>query len=549
MKDNRRRSGLRTALIALLLAAATLAVYAPVTGHRFIDYDDDAYVVRNPMVLGGLSLGAARWAFTTRAASNWHPLTWLSHQLDVSLFGLDPGRHHLTSLLLHAANAVLLFLFLRACTGAAGASAFAAALFALHPLHVESVAWVAERKDVLSTLFWLATLGCYLRYLRRPAAWRFLAVVLALGLGLLAKPMLVTLPLVLLVLDWWPLGRITRRALAGGGLGRVLLEKVPLLSLAAASSVITYRVQAEYGAVEPGTVLTLPGRLADAAVACVTYLGKTVWPSSLAFFYPRPPGGFPAGRVLASALLLGALSLAAAMLARRGPWLAAGWLWFLGTLVPVSGLLVKVGAQALADRYTYVPLVGIFLMIAWSLPAPRGVHRRAALAAGGVVLLVFLSLAARAQVGHWKDSESLYRHALSVTRDNWIAENALGVLLTMQGRDAEAMEHYRAVVRIEPEYAKGRFNLGLALARRERYEDAAAQFREALQLDPGYVKAEINLGLALTRLGRWVEAVEHYRLALELDPGNEDARRNLTVALAATGRTGEDPSRVGGGKR
>ncbi len=464
-----RRRTATAAVIALALAALVAAVYAPVRHFDFVQLDDPAYVTENPRVLRGLTLDGAAWALTTGHAANWHPVTWLSHMLDVELFGVAAGPHHLTNLLLHAANTLLLFGLLLRMTGALWRSAFVAALFGIHPLHVESVAWVAERKDVLSTLFWLLTTWAYVAYVRARAPRRTVAYVLALllfAVGLMAKPMLVTLPFTLLLLDWWPLGRWDAATPPRSSLWPLVREKIPFFALAAASSVATFVVQQRGGAVsavgsEPSAL-----RLQNALVSAVAYLRDMVWPAGLTMIYPFP-SSIPAWHVAAACLVVGGVSFAAWRLARSHPFLAVGWLWYLGTLVPVLGL-VRVGLQARADRYTYVPLIGVFIALAWGGAALAGRVRlrlpgrpalqSAALAVLAAAVVLALALAARQQVGYWKDNVTLWTRAtvLTLHMDEYEAHMSLGATLADQGRTDEALRHFAEAVRLRPDSAEAR---------------------------------------------------------------------------------------------
>ncbi len=536
-------SGRRTAIGCLLLVLATLAVYAPLGGHDFVDYDDQTYVTRNPLVQDGLAWPAMREAFISFRGANWHPLAWLSHMTDVTLFGMRPGYHHLSSLVLHAAAAVLLFLALRGLTGAVGPSLFTALLFALHPLHVESVAWISERKDVLLGLCFMLTLLGYLRYLRKPTRVHLAAVTGLYVLALTAKPMGVTLPFVLLLLDWWPLGR------AGAGVApvpwpRLLREKIPLFLLAAASGVVTYAAQARAGAVQSWERFSLPARAANALIAYGAYLEKMALPRRLAFFYPRPVAGYPASRLVLTAIALLAVTALALATARRRPWLAVGWFWYLGMLVPVCGLLVQVGSQAMADRYTYLPLVGVFLMLAWGLPdlLPSRPWRGPALAAAGAAWLLVLAPLARVQADSWKNSEVLFRHGVAAVPGNWPAHHSLGIVLARRGEIEEAVAQFQTTLEIEPEFPKAHFNLGLARARQGRPEEAILQYREALRFDPGYVRARYNLASLLLKQGRPGEAVEHLERLIAREPRFAGAHLLLARALRQLGREAESAS-------
>ena len=477
-------------------------------GHSFINYDDGLYVYENPHVRGGLSKEGVSWAFTTFDAANWHPLTWISHMTDVQLFGLDAGWHHRVNVLFHLANTALLFLVLWRMTGGLWQSAFVAALFAVHPLHVESVAWVAERKDVLSTLFWLLTMGAYLGYVRRPSVWRYLPVFVFLALGLMCKPMLVTLPFVLLLLDWWPLGRMSREGSPVSEQWRIsvpmvfrrIWEKTPLLGLSAISCVITYIAQSQGKAVVSLGRITIGPRFSNTLVSYAIYLEQAVWPSSLAVVYPHPAtigAGIPAWKIGGAVLLLAGISFLALRERQRRPYLAAGWMWYLGTLVPVIGL-VQVGGAAHADRYTYVPLIGVFLAVAWGvpdlLPMRRWRQRVLGVAAGAV--LAALTVAAWFQVGYWRDNVTLYSRALSVTEGNWLALSNLGAAYGNRGEPLEARRCFREAVRIRSDYAEAWYNLGVSAGRLGQKEEAIGYYREALRLQPEYALARNGLGLA-----------------------------------------------------
>lgn len=464
-------------LLALGLVALAVAIYWPVGGFGFVAYDDQAYVSGNEMVRRGLGWSGAAWAFRTLTAANWHPLTWLSYMLDVQLFGVDPGWHHRVNLVFHAANGVLLFAFLRSATGSLWRSALVAALFVAHPLHVESVAWISERKDVLSAFFWLLAMLAYAGYVRHPGLWRYLAVAAAFVLGLMAKPMVVTLPFALLLLDVWPLRR--RPA---------LVEKLPLFALSALSCAATWVAQARSGAVRGTQWLTVAVRVENAVVSYAAYLGKTVWPSSLAALYPHPgyqPGGIPAGQIALAAAVLVAITGVAILLRRSVPAIAVGWCWYLGTLVPVIGL-VQVGQQSMADRYTYVPLIGIFCAVVWGLAALAARVRHGRIAAGAVASAAVIACAvtARHQAGYWQDSIALFDHAAHVTEGNWLAWKNLGAALYESGRMPEALAAFQEEARIDPSDPDGWFNLGMTYGELERHAESAAAFEQALRLDP-----------------------------------------------------------------
>ena len=442
------------------LALLTLAVYLPVLAHGFIRFDDPYFVTRNPRVQAGLTWEGIAWAFQAVVASNWHPFTLLSHMLDCELFGMDPLGHHLTSLLLHTASVVLLFEALRRMTGSTWRSAAVAALFAIHPPHVESVAWIAERKDVLSGFFWMLTLLAWERYVRQPSPKRYAAVALALAAGLLSKPMVVTLPFVLLLLDVWPL----RRGIRGK-------EKLPLFALSAATCVATLIAQS--GTIHLASRFPMELRFANAVLSYVAYLGKTLFPTRLAVFYPMPTE-FPAWKVAGAALLLAALTL----LALRAPrYVTVGWLWFLGTLVPVIGI-VQVGGQSMADRYLYLPSIGLFLIAAWGVP------RRAVWIPAWIPILLALAITTRLQLRHWQDSETLFRHAVAVTERNFVAHLHLAQIYAESGERGPALDHFRATLEIRPGMWQAQASLGNTLRRWGRPDKALPHLRNAVRLRP-----------------------------------------------------------------
>ncbi len=536
----------RKVVIYLLLVVATLAVYSQVRHYEFVDYDDPEYVPENGHVRAGLTWEGTAWAFTTSSAANWFPLTWLSYMADSQLFGIESGASHLTNLLFHVLSTLLLFAMLERMTGARWRSAMVAFLFALHPLHVESVAWVAERKDVLSAFFFFLTVWCYLRYVERPSRGRYLLVVLAFCLGLMSKPMVVTLPFVLLLLDLWPLRRIKIPALAFGAApaagpadvtpsvsaGKLLLEKAPLLALSAASCVITYLVQRRGGAVIAIEGMSVGSRIANAIVSYIAYLAQMFWPTRLAAFYPRPVE-LPAWEVAGDAFLLAAITFAAWRLLPRHPYFTIGWLWYLGTLVPVIGL-VQVGDQARADRYTYIPLVGIFIILAWgATEVVRSEHAVGVLAAAVCSACAALTWF---QIQHWRNSETLFRHALDVTAGNYIAYNGVGLVLRNQGKVDEAVPYYLSALRSRPTFSDARVNLGDARIAQGRADEALTETLEALRLKPDSPIAHANLGAALNKLGRKDEALMHYREAIRLNPNSAVARCGFGMILYDQGQ-------------
>ena len=535
-------------LVILILAVMTVAIYWRVSSHDFVAYDDRTYVAENRHVRSGITSAGLTWALTSTEAGNWHPLTWLSHMADVEFLGLAPGRQHLVNVLLHLSNAILLFLVLRGFTGALLQSAMVAALFAAHPLHIESVAWVAERKDVLSTLFWVLTLGAYLRYVRGRTPGRFGVALLLFALGLTAKPMVVTLPFLLLLLDWWPLGRFDRPHAAGRhnlpltavSAVAVLLEKLPFVVLAAASCWVTVLAQQRGAALVASEVLPLGVRLPNAVVAYGAYLVKTVWPVNLAVFYPYPVTP-PAFRQWGSALaVLAGVTAFVFTRRRRHPFLLVGWCWYLGTPVPVIGV-VKVGAQFMADRYTYVPLVGVFIAATWGVPLLCGAlpRRKFVLAATAGAVLAACTAFSWFQVGTWRDSATLFDHAIRAVPDNWLAHNNLGAVLANAHRAEEAASHYREALRIKPDYETAHYNYANYLAGSGRIDEAVEHYREAVRLNSGYLEAYDNLGTVLLRQGKFGEAQAMFRRALEINPDQAEAHNNLGAALQKQGKRAE----------
>jgi tetratricopeptide (TPR) repeat protein len=570
-----------TWIVPGLLAAGTALLFAHVAVHPFIYFDDNRYLTENPVVQAGLTWHGLGWAFTTLHASNWHPLTWLSHMLDVQLFGMNPGAHHLVNVAFHAANAALLFAVLARMTGARGRSAFVAVLFAVHPLHVESVAWVAERKDVLSTFFGLLALGAYARYAEQRSLCRYGAVVLCFALSLLAKPMWVTFPFLLLLLDAWPLRRVAGLALPQEEgpaalqvvpLRGLLLEKAPLAALSLASSAVAMVAQ-NRGHAMTGLELGLGARLGNAALAYAKYLGKTLWPESLAIFYPHPGDALPGAQAVAAAALLCALTALAVWQARRMPWLAVGWLWFLGTLVPVIGL-VQVGGQAMADRYTYLPIIGLFIALSWGAHRLLGAWRRGVpLRAAAVLATLALCAATWRQLGFWDDHDKLFHHTIEVTPPNALAQATLAEGLRHEGRLDDALPHAEEAVRInpysakhwnnlamlhmdmghleqardellqstkvEPAYALGWSNLGQVELDLGQLDAAAQALQQATRLAPEDGKAWNRLGQLQVRVGDVQSALQAYREAVRVQPDYAAAWTNLAVLCQGTGLVAE----------
>ena len=553
-------------VVSLFLLMATITVFWQVRDHDFVSYDDNLYVTQNPHVQSGLTEDSIIWAFTSGHASNWHPLTWLSHMLDYELFGLDPKGHHLTNLLLHGANTVLLFLVLSWMTGALWEPAVVAALFALHPLHVESVAWVAERKDLLSTFFWIITMFAYVRYVRNPGHRSYLSLVLVFALGLMAKPMLVTLPLVLLLLDYWPLKRLGIGVSASNNNQnrpwKLIREKTSLLTLAAGSCLVTLLVQRQGTALQSLEQFSLQDRVANALVSYEKYIEQMIWPRRLAVYYPHPLDNLPVWQIAGAILFLACTTILVVRKARPHPYLIVGWLWFLGTLAPVIGI-VQVGGQAMADRYTYVPLIGLFISMAWGVSSvvTRWPRLQGAVSTVTVCVISLLTISTWFQLHHWKNSIVLFEHALKVTSNNQLAHNNLGLALSKEGRIEEAVEHFSQALLITPQYvhahinlanaykdqgnlkkaedhyrqalgfvpddATAKNNLGIVIAMQGRTDEAVALFSEVLRADPDNALAHNNMGIALAKSGEFDKAVEHFSEALRINPDSASARRNL----------------------
>jgi tetratricopeptide (TPR) repeat protein len=531
-------------VIGLGLAVLALATYAPLFfgDYQFLNIDDDEYVTENPHVTTGLTGRNIRWALTAFHSYNWHPLTWVSLQLDAELYGLDPWGFHLTNVLLHAANTVVLFWLLARLTGAVWRSAAVAAFFAVHPLHVESVAWIAERKDVLSTLLWLLTIGAYARYAARPAWGRYLLVAVLFTLGLMAKPMVVTLPCVLLLLDYWPLRRFRPgRAAASSGpppvsVRRLVLEKLPLFALVAVCSVLTVRAQQQI--VMTLDNLTLGVRVRNALVSFVVYAVQALWPVGLSVFYPHSGPGLPVWQAAGAALLLAVVTILALWATSR-PYLAVGWLWYLGTLVPVIGL-VQVGNQAHADRYTYVPLIGLSIMVVWgSADLLRGLRcPRWLPAAAAAALLAACTVGTWLQLRHWQNSLTLWQHAIEVTRPNGTVHYGLALALEQRGDFREAERHYKLAMRID-RTPEAHTNFGIFLKKRGRVAEARRQFNAALRRYDGYAPAHWNLGVIFQQEGKFDQAREHFQTVLRLRPGDVDAHYNLGTIAQQEGKLDE----------
>lgn len=524
----RRALGSRGLWISIALVALIAAIYIPVRHYGFVDLDDPQYVSENPVIANGLTWSGVKWAFTSIHASYWLPLIWLSHMLDVQVYGLNAGAHHITNVLLHSANAILLFVLLHRMTGAVGRSAFVAGLFAVHPLHVESVVWITERKDVLSTLFLLLTIRAYVAYTERPRRGWYLLALAFFVLGLMSKSMVVTLPFMLLLLDVWPLERITLRGWPlstsqRAAAYRLVMEKLPFFGLAVASAIVTYLAQQRTGAVASVERISLGLRVANATLSYVSYIEKMFWPAGLALFYPYPLALSPL-LIAGCALALVAISALVLFKSRTYPYLAVGWLWYLGTLVPVIGI-IQAGDQARADRFTYVPLIGLFIIVAWGTWDLMRPSRVAPFAAA--LALLALSAGARVQVGYWKTNERLWQHALDATTESYIAHTSLGIALFEQGKTDQAISHYRAALRLRPDFAEAYNDLGVALAGRGEIDGAIRAFLDALRAKPGQAASHYNAAVLLAQKGDTTSAVQHLESALQLNGDYADARREL----------------------
>lgn len=537
-------------LICLCLLVATLAVYWPVKNQEFILFDDDRFVTENHHVREGVTMAGIAWAFTDcRQDGMWIPLTWLSLMVDSQLYDQYAGGYKITNLLFHLANTLLLFMLLKRMTGKIWSSAFVAALFALHPLHVESVAWVTERKDVLSALFWLLTMWAYLAYATQPSTKRYLLVTLALTLGLMAKPMLVTLPFALLLLDYWPLHRLQIPGTFSGseplhhapmeGMRpvpplKLVQEKLPLMFIAVTISIITFLAQDKIGAVKSVGGAPVGERIANSLVNYVIYLRQMIWPHPLGVLYPHHP--VPPWQVAGAGLLLVTVSMLVLRAHRRHPYLPVGWFWYLGTLLPMSGL-VTVGMVTRADRFTYVPSIGLLIIIAWGLPELLSGwrQRRLALSLAAGVCLAVAAMVCRVQVQLWENSATLFEHTIHITDNNSVLNNNLGLYFLDQGETDKASTHFQEALRIEPAYAEAHNNLGFALSKNGRSAEAMHQYGEAIRLDPNFASPHYNLGDAFVQLGKLPEAIGEYEQALRLNPGYGAAHIGMGIALAQQG--------------
>ena len=520
--------------LCIFLAAITWVVFGQTLRHDFLNYDDNRYVYENPEVTRGLTIHGIVWAFTNRHANNWHPLTSISHMLDCQLFGLNPGGHHFVNVFLHTVAVILLFLVLRAMTGSIWRSAFVAAVFAVHPLRVESVAWISERKDVLSAVFFMLTLGAYARYARQPSLGRYVAMSILFALGLMSKPMLVTVPFVLLLLDYWPLGRFAGR----GTNRRLIFEKIPLLLLSIALCTVTLWAQTR------GMVgvekLPLVLRVNNALVTCVIYLQQMIWPVRLAVFYPHPEDSLQLWEVALAVGVLAIITTGAIALRHRFAYLITGWFWYLVMLAPVIGI-IQVGSQAHADRYTYLPHIGLYLAVTWAASDALAFrpHRKRILDALAVLAIATLSWRAWIQTSYWRNSESLWLHTLAVTSENPVAHNSFGILLLRQDRVNEAIDQFQRALNIDPTYGDAHNNLSVALTRKGLPDEAIAHLRMFLTSYPEEAKAHYNLGNALLQKGELNDAIAAYEKALSIQSNYAEARYNLGIAFQQSGRIDE----------
>jgi protein O-mannosyl-transferase len=540
-------------IICISLAIATLAVYWQIQDHEFINFDDNEYITENTHVKAGFTREGFIWAFTKSQASNWHPITWLSHMVDCQLYGLNPKGHHLTNLFFHTANSLLLFIVLSRMTGTLWQSGFVAVLFALHPLHVETVAWAAERKDVLSMFFMMLTLWAYIFYIENPGVKKYLLVVLFFALGLMSKPMLVTLPFILLLLDYWPLGRLKSGQAQGNlrktkkripsdnrsNVSQLILEKLPLFILAMGSSIVTFLVQQSGGATKSLAMYSIQVRITNALISYLEYLEKMVWPTGLAVLYPHPGDALSAWKGMVCGVVLVFITTVVVRMIQRAPYLAVGWFWYLGTLVPVIGI-VQVGSQAIADRYTYIPLIGIFIIIAWGLPQliENFRYKDKVLIISGGILIPLLMVSTWSQTRHWKNSTTLYKHAIEVNGNNYpsfsVVYYNLGNTLVKKNELEEAISHYKMAIKINPEHVLAYNNLGNALSQKGDIEGAISQFKTAIKIDPQNALAHDNLGVILDELGEYEKAIAHYKTAIQVKPDFAGAHYNLGNTLTKT---------------
>jgi tetratricopeptide (TPR) repeat protein len=548
-----------TACIGVCLFVLTWVVYAQTLRFDFVNYDDPRYVYQNTRITSGISVANIAWAFSHIHSENWHPLTTITHMLDCQLHGLNAGWHHFTNVLLHCVSVVLLFVALDRMTGALWRSAFVSAVFAVHPLHVESVAWIAERKDVLSAFFFMLTLLAYLHYTCAPSIGRYLTVVLGVALGLMSKPMLVTLPFVLLLLDYWPLERFeTHRSNTGRRLLQLVLEKIPLIALSAVSSIVTFLVQR--GAIGWTEQLPVPARISNALVAYVIYIRQMFWPAGLAVFYPHPENRLPLWEISLALIVLVAITATAFRLRKKAPYLTTGWLWYLGMLVPVIGL-VQVGWQGHADRYTYLPQIGLYIAVTWAVTDLTRSWRFQRMALGVAALIVVGALSWRCwlQTSYWRDSETLFTHALAVTSNNDVALNNLGIIFLEKGQLDDAISKLQAAIDLRPENGPAHDNLAKAFLKKGQVAEAMVHYRKLVEIDPENVETRNTVGTALIQQGHVKEAIDQWQDVLAIQPENGNAASNLAWVFATCPEDsirdgaravelGEKALRISGGK-
>lgn len=527
-------------MVALSLILAILFIYYQTRSFDFVLLDDDVYILNNPYTSRGLSSENVKWAFSSSHGGFWIPLTWLTYMVDSQLHGLDAGYYHMTNLIFHILNTLLLFAVFRQMTGDIWRSGFVAALFAVHPVHVESVAWVSERKDLLFAFFWLLTMWRYHHYAKQPCIRRYSVVALFFAAGLMSKPMMVTLPCALLLCDYWPLRRLqfNRDPHSDGAypkvsLIRAVLEKVPLIILSIAASTLTFVQQHAHGAVSSIDNTPLSLRMANVLVSYMKYMANLLWPHDLTAIYPYP-AAIPIWQTAGALLLLGFISFLAIKHWARHPYFAMGWLWFLGTLVPVIGI-VKFGSHAMADRYTYVTFIGLYIMIAWGggQLLSRCPYKKMVFVSVAAAIIAVLGITAKVQASYWRNSIQLFQHAVEVTRDNFLAHRNLGLALSYHGKLDEALGHFKKALRIRPTSARCYNDIGTYFMIKGRYDESIGYFKNALQLRPNFPKAHNNLGLVLMAQGKYEDAASHFESALESDPDFKPARRNLKKAITS----------------
>jgi len=525
-------------LVCLFLVMATLSVYWQTRNYEFVNFDDTLYVTGNQYVQKGLTFKNIIWSFTkaTESTNYWAPLVWISFLLDYECYGTDAGGYHLTNLFLHIANTLLLFLIFRQITGYLWRSAMVAALFAIHPLHVESVAWVTERKDVLSTFFWMLTIWAYGRYARKPELKKYIILLLLFIMGIMSKPMVVTLPFVLLLFDYWPLKRISQWT--PSLCFSLILEKIPLFIMALIASIATFITQKAEGTVPSLDVFPLSVRIENVFVSYVSYIKKMVWPYPLAPLYPHP-GDLPLWQAAGAFLLIIVITIMAIMRGKHSPWFAVGWLWFIGTLVPVIGFVV-IGPHAMADRYTYVPLIGLFIIAAWSISECTEQHiTKLFLPFIAISILSILMILSFFQVQYWKNNLTLFEHTAKVTSDNYLIHNNLGNALAKHGRLGDAVKHFKEALRVKPDYGNAHYNLGIVLEKQGQVNSAINHYKEALRIKPGSAQTHNNMGIALKKQGDFDKAIKHYKEAIRIDPDFKEVHYNMGNALRKQGRLNE----------